>query len=419
MSEGEGQKQEEEDKKRKRAERQAAREKRRAKRKELWKNRWVSVQAWRRRYALTIVVGVGSVAIIVLVARVSPLLPVAYLFWLKLAAFGITAVLGMVGVLTDFKDENKKLTAPGRFNLVGLGLALVIGVTAQWVENKKVTRAEEEQKRISDDEKKALKDLNEKNQAVLADVKSLITKNNDILKLSQGTLHQVGRNLETIGDTILVRYSIKFTSEDQPFKEAAKTLAQRIKALPKDFTSSFQDNHTFVTGLFAGPGSYTAYFDKYSALMPKELSVRWSLENVPFTIIVYRGWPKPGGTCYDIFHAGVEYTWNEALTTLQPPDRNLGVRLAPPELRYATDREDNLMEQFSESGSVFKRVPKSGIMLSAQDFGGAYVRVLTSAKIRFASFSVQIGQRYFVVPVKEFVADECGGLRYRLPNISK
>src|SRR5215471_8682714 len=398
--------------------------KQRAERSERWKQRRAAWrQVWNLRYKLPFAVGVASIALVALAFVVTPKLPKAYLFWLKLAAFLITAILGVLGIFTDFKDTNKKVTRTGWLNAAGLGLALIVGVMAQYIENDKTVKTEKEQQQRSEDEKTALKDLNAKNQMVLENVASLLKKNNDILNVTQGTLHQVGRNLETIGDTVVVRYRIEFISKDQDFKEAEKTLNEMIMALPKTGPlSSFEDSHTWVTPLFNPKGTFTAYFDKHSSLMPNKLGVDSSLKTVPFTIIFYKSWPKvspsKAAACYDLFHAGVEYNWNEALTASLPPDRNLEIRLDPPELKYDTARGDNIIEQFSESGSVFKRVPSSGAMLSAQDFGGAYVRMLPFpyANIRFTNVSIQVGQRFFKVPVDKLVPDVCHGMRYRLPK---
>ena len=96
------------------------------------------------------------------VARITPLLSDSILFWLKLFSFVITATLGVVGIVTDFKDEqSKKLTRAGKLNLAGLALAAVIGIMAQRAEYNSANKSSEQAK-------KSLADLNNQNRIVLA-----------------------------------------------------------------------------------------------------------------------------------------------------------------------------------------------------------------------------------------------------------
>ena len=86
---------------------------------------------------------------------------------------------------------------------------------------------------------------------------------------------------------------------------------------------------------------------------------------------------------------------------------------------YVVFSEVSGVRQQPGVAAVFKLTNNSGMILSALDFGQSYMRVVPfpARNLKFERFSVQIGQRSFVVPLKQFVQDKCGGFTYHLPGI--
>jgi hypothetical protein len=381
------------------------------------------VYAWKERWDVMAGALFVCFAVVFFVARITPWLSDTSLFWLKLVSFIITAMLGVVGVVTDFKDANKNLTRPGKLNLAGLALAAVIGIMAQKAEYASNRKA-------SDEARDKLSSLNRQNQAVLSNVESLIRSNNQLFTttnktntLTQQTLHQVSRNLESMGETIFVSYKANFLLENSELKKAAANLSARARKLPYDDNNVFRDDDTYVERVSdeSGEPAYEIRFDMKSMFASDLPPTEVPLSHVPFDIRFHKGPPHLVGTCERFSEKSIaNYEYDEGLSIQREPWSGLVFHWGPLALVYKT--KDNFISQSSEHNVVF-RLLGSSTALSALDFSQAYmiVWVYPESISEFTNFSVTIGKRTFKVPMKEFPLQHspgCPGFMYQLPIIS-
>ena len=97
------------------------------------------------------------------------------LFWLKLISFIIAAVLGIVGTMTDFKDDKHKMTKPGKWNLTGLVLAAIISVVAQTLDERQHTVEEQRRTAAANETNDKLAKLVRKNEDIMGGLESVVS----------------------------------------------------------------------------------------------------------------------------------------------------------------------------------------------------------------------------------------------------
>jgi hypothetical protein len=346
-------------------------------------------------------------AVVFFVARITPWLSDASLFWLKLIAFIITATLGVVGVVADFKDENKKLTRPGKLNLAGLVLAAVVGIMAQKAEYDSSNKA-------SAEAKKSLLNLNRQNQTTLERVKSLIEANDVLLRTTRETNTQVARALEPVGEDIEVRYRLRMPLEVLNSVNSEAFLRKTIKEL--GVYGLFRDSNTLITK-HASDADYSAFFDKDSRLMPREGYAKKYLSEVSFELQFHRRKipDKPvAAKCTEYIKPDAYYVWDEATTTARafrsfsPYDQP-----GPVSLQYETN-QDYIVQT---SDAYFRMKENRGIRVSALDFSQSYVR-LNFVAGNFETFEIRIGSRWFPVHPDKLAPDYCHGFTFQLPKFN-
>jgi hypothetical protein len=371
-----------------------------------WKN------SWKEHWGLPVSGVSAGMAVVFFVYRITPWFSDTALFWLKLGSFIITAILGAIGVVTDFRDVNKNLTRPGKINLAGLALAAFIGIIAQKAEYDSTTKA-------SAEAKKSLSDLNEENQTVLKKVQTVLETSMTTNSLTRGTLNQVNRNLEMAGDTIVVNYEAEIPLRAWELENSTDPLREQIEELAANGRYSDEHSSIEVRGAKEDQKVYVATFDKESILMPQNLLAKGLLANPVFVIFFHKVQPVVSTNCLKRPSSDALYEWDETLTAARTPKFHVDeTQIGTLMLTYSTSLD--FVFQSSHFEAVFKVRENPGNMLSTLDFSRAYMRIAIplGSKVRFSRFVVKIGQRPFVVPIKQLVQDSCDGFTYRLPKIS-
>jgi hypothetical protein len=363
-----------------------------------WKNEW------KERWGLPVACVSVCIAVVFFVYKITPWLSDTTLFWLKLVSFIITAILGAVGVVTDFRDVNKNLTRPGKLNLAGLGLAAVIGIMAQKAEYENTSKSSAEAKKKDD--------------LLLERVGSLLEGNKRILGAADKSLRGIKRSLEKLDDRITVRYAAHIPLEGFLYRGAGDNLLKRIQELAP--SGQYADEHTYIIQRRAKSGHivFVANFDSKSELMPQNQFLSLELSHVAFEVEFYKTEPKFLRDCFKQPTPDARYVWYELPTASVSPTFHVGeTHLESPTLGYFTDA--NYILQSSLFGAEFRLDFNSGRILSVLDFSRTYLRVAPpiGSNIKFEQFTVEIGHRRpFSVPIKQFVKDRCGGFTYRLPE---
>jgi hypothetical protein len=347
------------------------------------------------------------ITIIGLALWLTPKLPDAALFWLKLFSFIATAAFGVIGVITDFKDDKRKLTLIGKVNLATLVLAALIGVIAQKAEN-------DNSRSASERENKALRGLNDQNQEVLSNVASVISTNSVLLKnseisnqITRESLHQGLRNLELFGDKITVHYVAQLDLHSAELQGVNEYIGAKLAEVIRDGYS--RDEHTKVFAIT--PTVLEADFDDISELMPKEKVARTFLTSPMFSIAVYKQKPKRQKTdhslrqCWNREKEDLLLIWDRETTrSFESPMPIAATKLF--ESRFWKPNT-GIMEQHGYG--MFKVFVKNPEIVSAVDFEGKYavLFVANEAVSDITVLSVQIGPRHFELH-DLFEKDECG-----------
>jgi hypothetical protein len=354
----------------------------------------------------------------------------SFLFWLKLCSFVITAILGVVGVISDFRDEKThKLTRSGRWNLTGLVLAAIIGVVAQKLEN-------DQNRKASDKMTRDLEGLTRDNQDVLKKVGHILDDNSEILKTAteslnveastnqttMTTLRTAQRNLEPAGDKISVGFHLEIPLDDPAYMGTAGYLQLLIANLIKKHSSgflrdSYQTEHESIRSLSTKGGvQYTGIFDRESDLIPVVTRAGPLFKGLIFYISFYKTKPKIDD-CYIAGHADAAYSWDVGSTDLGEVSNPISsTKFKTPVMSY--DSTQNVIEQFPNYRAVFRQTQNMGGLVSTLDFSGLFMRVFEqdSYPVKFTRFDVKIGSRTFVVQMIKAKRDKCGGFLYRLPT---
>ena len=318
---------------------------------------------WRQRWGLWLSIGFACIAVIFFVSQITPLLPDVVLFWLKLVSFVMTAALGVIGVVTDFRDEQKKLTRPGKLNLAGLALAAVVGIMAQKAEYDSAAKS-------SAEAKKSFEKLVQQNQAVLG---------------------QVVRGLEPVGDTITVRYIVKIPLDNSELKSTRKYLNRKIADAVHSGLRG--DKHTLFLASLSNPPLVVARFDRKSSLIPPDDAYgRPTLTQAPFVIQFFKSPPKLQSDCKSFPKPDLSYRWDSRSRGLQSRFAEFTESdLEDVELGY--DPRNSWVGESAE-GSIFRLENSSTALLSAVDFDQVYVRLLSNLLVPFEieQLEIKIGQ---------------------------
>ena len=110
---------------------------------------WTPTRLWPkllRKHYLFIVIAI-AISLAGLLFHYASEFSDSLLFYMKLLSFSTTALLGVIGIMVDFKDDEKKLTVAGKLNLVGLVFVAVVGVAAQRAEAVKSARSSAEDRK--------------------------------------------------------------------------------------------------------------------------------------------------------------------------------------------------------------------------------------------------------------------------------
>jgi hypothetical protein len=371
-----------------------------------------------------------------------------FLFWLKLVSAAITSILGMIAVLHDFKKKSGhkekdagRLNIWGKMTLTGLVVSALVGVAAQVEETR-------EQKRAADKTADALLDLTKKNQKVLNNVGKVLRKTDETLKTqaktyeaTQSTLHGVQRNLQLIGNTINVDYSLRVPLDDPPSDSTLYTgySVDLIAAIKKPFTA-----HSSVPGKVnskntiieywkddKGREFYRAQFGPQSNLMPFDPVKRLTLSTVPFRLSIWKKKPVLEGTSFrrDYDQLVVSYSWDPVATAMKDNPVEDGILIqGTPRMRY--ESEEHSVTQETWSGAVFKIERNPGQVVSALDFENKFMLIETADDspgifpgyrglhpIRFCSFQIDLGPAVRLrIPLRDAETDKAGSVLYHLPR---
>lgn len=359
------------------------------------------------------------------------------LFWLKLSAFAITSILGVIAVLHDFREKKDKdggsLNRWGILTIVGLVVSTLIGVAAQVKETR-------DQQQRADATSAALTQLTDKNQKLLGDVKALLDGNRTLLQktdttlesqkqtyaVTQSTLYGVQRNLQTVGDTISVGYFLRVPLNSPAYTAShygdylRETLDRLYKAQPpltKLISTRFTDKDTVVDVSGAGDKIvYNARFGRDSVLMPGTSMHNIILSQVPFEIYFSKTKPKNIHGLFADYHPVAIYRWDRAKTAVN--DAPVGKEPEIHETPMMTfDSAENSVAQFPWDSAIFRGGGSDG-MLSALDFQGAFilVQMIEFLPVRFCQFDLQIGPAQISIPMQDVELGGDGGFIYQLPT---
>jgi hypothetical protein len=345
----------------------------------VWKGPRPKTNALTQHWFAAVVV--GAICVAAIFYRYASLLPDGALFSLKLISFALTALLGVVGVVTDFKDGQKNLTPAGKLNLAGLVLAAVIGIVAQRAEYSLATEA-------------ATKAQNNADQ---------------LIRQNQGVLEQVAKALQPVGDTILVSYTAKMNvGHKEELAHIDRLLDVKIKG-----RYGYIDKHSFAAFVL-GTREKTVMFDKDSIFMVPESveQTKEFLSEPQFTISFHKKPPS----CEEEQTADLVYEWDEKATALsyRPYMRIQGTEFDSVVLTYSTT--DRAVHQTASRG-VFRLMFNSTVATSAVDFSQMYVTVdRVSSGVEFEDLSILIGQHTFDFSAPQLVPNKCDIRTLQLPK---
>lgn len=352
------------------------------------------VRVWRDRWGLLLAGTFLCVATMFFIARITSWLPDSVLFCLKLISFLVTAGFGAAGFITDFKDDQKKLTPAGKLNLAGLVVAAAIGITVQTAQYKNNIHAAENTRK----------------------------ENAELRRQNEVLLTQVNRGLEPIGETVKIRYTLKVPLAQSGFQGLAELLQNQMKQLTSASPSSSSE-HTSVIHISqpSQPNRYVATFDRDSPLMPRDQYQKGYLSQPPFGISLYRSRPAPLGGCGNVPPMpDIELVFDDTATT----ERSTPYFLSPAKWKGVVlvyDTTSNYLAQYAEG--IFQIRSKNPRLVSTFDLSQFYVRLFPlitapQGPQEFTDVTILIGQRSFAIPTNELVSDDCGVIIYRLPTIA-
>jgi len=299
----------------------------------------VRVPVWRKstaepkfaqKYWFAVLVGAASI-VAGLFYRYASQIPDKWLFYLKIASFSVTAFLGVIGVITDFKDEHKRLTKAGKLNLFGLIFAAVIGVVTQRAENIRADNSGREA---------------------------------EILRL---------RSLEPISDTVFVDYESVISLEERlyeekrpkgSFKGPASKLLRKLQERAKQFKNVQSDAHTEIS-LDRNGNLVRVTFDE-------ESSFAKGIVNYPVVVGLYfsKHTPQFGSQCSSKPDLGYSLDGNQ-LRGLSERYRGLHslyfeYLVDPPQLSTTLRNVQLRLDQVAQSRELS----------SVLDLSGAYVQLI-------------------------------------------
>jgi hypothetical protein len=362
-----------------------------------------------------------------------------FLFWLKVASFAITSVLGIIAVLHDFKEKDGKKEKSethvnfwGKLTLAGLVVATLIGVAAQVEESR-------EQKDKDDKNVNALNGLTEKNQTLLNNNEALLSNNKALLDNNQTLLVKVGstlegvqRNLQKVDDSMQVDYVLRIPLNDTfPSGTVIGNYPDRLSAKLKELHEKNQGRESSVFPITAkdtkvrirndnGTLIYDAEFGVNSDLMPDDGIKRLMLSKVPFQISFWKDRPL-------IDHGTFRLRPDKLAAEYQPPLDQLSLQKI---LRTTYNSAEHSVKQGTNSGVIFRLNRNPGGFVSVLDFRGMFMLVETDDDrpgifppdrglfpVRFCFLSIQLGTTVSIrIPLQDATADKAGSILYQLPK---
>ena len=361
---------------------------------------WTPTRLWPkllRKHYLFIVIAI-AISLAGLLFHYASEFSDSLLFYMKLLSFSTTALLGVIGIMVDFKDDEKKLTVAGKLNLVGLVFVAVVGVAAQRAEAVKSARSSAE---------------------TISEYKSLAER-------SERTLRQVNRGLEPLGDTISLWYWVTF-----PLDEAEELSIQtsildkaRNRSVLDALSDVYIDRHTEIST--HQPGHFDASFDEESPLMPKEYYSNKFFQAAPFDLEFYEAEPYP-----QFYKAS--------------PKERVECEIVPSRFLFFWDRSKSIQHRRADdeahpvdgvleytymwnsheimeiSYGVFSVANILQSSASVLDFSGLYGYIdpyrLTRKKLDFTEIHLEIGHRSFTIPSRNLIHDNCGGITFKLAQL--
>ena len=305
----------------------------------------------------------------ILLYHYAPRFSDSLLFDLKLIAFASSTILGVVAVLTDFKDEEHKITKAGQWNLVALLLAGAIGGVTLKAEYVKSINASE----------------------------------------------NIERTLDPLPETIEVKYSVTIPfSSNVTAKALADNLLNQVHS--PNFKEPFR-SHTTVNPRLGG--EVIIYFDKKSPLLPTWDGLPLGLETGFSLSIQSLPPPRDQGCTWTRPDPGyIGYKFDESLSeekSIHSP-RNEGY--SNPYFTY--NSADDFYTQISNEEIVLRIVRNDARFDSARDLQQKYLVISTSHETKFLEpIRVKIGKHYIDWQIQDETPSNCGYFVYQIPNFPK
>jgi hypothetical protein len=161
---------------------------------------------------------------------------------LKLASLAITGILGVVGLLNDFKDKNGKLTKWGKISLWGLVFAAFVSLATEirgYVEQAEQAQQQAKRAQQREDQMRSLlgtanateagvTKVLEKNQEVQSIATETLKRQSSLFNSSQNTLREVERGLTPLGAEIAIAFEVAVPISDHRFDELRRLIDVEI-----------------------------------------------------------------------------------------------------------------------------------------------------------------------------------------------
>jgi hypothetical protein len=185
-----------------------------------------------------------------------------FLLVLKVSSLAIAGLLGVIGLLNDFKDKQGKLTRWGKVSLLGLVLSGAVGVGTELIDSER--QKEEERKRTLEAreqrdqifEQLSIATETQGNvERVLGDTEATLNQQGKLMAANRTTMREVDRGLTPLGQHVALVYEVVISTRNWRFPLLKQLLDQQIdefmtnapKPQPPPYRSGYKAGNPYST----------------------------------------------------------------------------------------------------------------------------------------------------------------------------
>lgn len=374
-----------------------------------------------------------------------PLISAGVLSWLKIVSFCVTSALAVIGLQGDFKNKRThRLTFWGRANLCGIVIAFVVGLAAQVKEDVDKRRADDELKEKLSTIITTNSGLMTKTTDALDQLKTVVKDNGTLIGNTSRTLisattteHQTElalqdaeRSMQLIGSAVNVSYEYVHPLADLDQAELNRDVGEFVDSYrKKNPVSSLDKRCEFKTDeeIFnEDTGKCHVMFGAKSSLIPQHPGgIGLYATSPPFSLDILESkppLPKNSGESYAqrntkppkvIASYSYDIDYNQSVDFSRS-----SVIKSRPLMFYTMDSS-----YVGVSSDVFARFNQNDLfapVLSVIDLGGKYLRITQRNDVAsICAVTLQLGPRYFRVPMGDAERDYIGNYVYKFPKDMK